>query len=74
MPRKVRKLAGASCFRISSVEVEGATHELVPGSGIELPSGTAHQVRNSGDTETRFLVVSSPPHQGDRRDTGQGEA
>ena len=50
------------------IEVEGARHELVPGTGIELPSGTAHQARNDGATDTTFLVISSPPHQGDRRE------
>jgi mannose-6-phosphate isomerase-like protein (cupin superfamily) len=50
------------------IEVEGEHHELTPGFGIELPQGTAHQVRNESPAETTFLVVSSPPHQGDRRD------
>ncbi|MEP6991951.1 MAG: cupin domain-containing protein [bacterium] len=55
------------------VEVEGARHELPPGFGLELPSGTAHQASNLGDEEARFLVISSPPHQGDRRETDTGE-
>ena len=51
-----------------TIEVEGATHVLGAGGGLELPSGTAHQARNEGVGDTRFLVVSSPPHQGDRRE------
>jgi mannose-6-phosphate isomerase-like protein (cupin superfamily) len=50
------------------IEVEGEHHELTPGFGIELPQGTAHQVRNESTEDATFLVISSPPHQGDRRD------
>jgi glyoxylate utilization-related uncharacterized protein len=56
------------------IEVEGATHELGPGSGVELPSGTAHQARNKGTDDVRFLVISSPPHQGDRREAESDNA
>ena len=58
---------------VISLEVEGALHELSAGFGIELPSGTAHQARNVGAGDARFLVISSPPHQGDRRETDTGE-
>ena len=51
-----------------SMEVEGVQHELPAGSGIELPPGTAHQARNEGSSDVKFLVISSPPHQGDRRE------
>lgn len=51
-----------------TIEVEGATHTLHIGQGLELPSGTAHQARNEGTDDARFLVISSPPHQGDRRE------
>ncbi|MDB4913494.1 MAG: Cupin 2 conserved barrel domain protein [Gemmatimonadetes bacterium] len=53
---------------VLTMEIEGAVHELGTGSGIELPSGTAHQARNDSANDVRFLVISSPPHQGDRRD------
>lgn len=56
------------------VEVEGWRHELIAGTGIELPSGTAHQARNEGSCDTTFLVISCPPHQGDRRDAPSGES
>ena len=50
------------------MEVEGYNHELPPGFGIEIPAGTAHQARNEGATDVKFLVISSPPAQGDRRE------
>jgi mannose-6-phosphate isomerase-like protein (cupin superfamily) len=56
-----------------TMEVEGATHQLSSGIGLQVPSGTAHQARNEGPGDTSFLVISSPPHQGDRRETAQGE-
>lgn len=54
------------------IEVEGARHELPPGFGIELPQGNAHQARNETNEVVRFLVMSSPPHQGDRREAPVG--
>ncbi|MEO8334902.1 MAG: cupin domain-containing protein [bacterium] len=51
-----------------TMEVEGALHDLRAGFGIEIPSGTAHQARNDGTEDTKFLVISSPPAQGDRRE------
>jgi mannose-6-phosphate isomerase-like protein (cupin superfamily) len=51
-----------------TIEVEGVTHVLDAGHGLELPSGTAHQARNEAAIDARFLVISSPPHQGDRRE------
>ena len=51
-----------------TMEIEGDEHELRPGNGVEIPSGTAHQARNEGADDVSFLVISSPPHQGDRRE------
>ncbi|MES2177473.1 MAG: cupin domain-containing protein [Gemmatimonadota bacterium] len=51
------------------IEVEGTRHEISAGQGIELAQGTAHQARNDGTEDIRFLVISSPPHRGDRRET-----
>lgn len=50
------------------IEVEGATHQLPQGAGIEIPPGLAHQVRNVGDEVLNFLVISAPPHHGDRKE------
>ena len=49
-----------------TMEVEGAVHELSAGIGIHIPSGIAHQARNDSGVDVRFLVISQPPHQGDR--------
>ena len=49
-----------------SLEVEGITHQLGPRCGIELPQGTAHQAINESGSPVEFLVVSTPPAQGDR--------
>jgi mannose-6-phosphate isomerase-like protein (cupin superfamily) len=48
------------------LEVEGVRHELGPHSAIELPQGTAHQAFNESDGDVEFLVISTPPAQGDR--------
>ncbi|MDX2205115.1 MAG: cupin domain-containing protein [Hyphomicrobiaceae bacterium] len=45
-------------------------HCLAAGQGIEIAPGAAHQARNDGDGEARFLVVSTPTTRGDRRDLG----
>lgn len=51
------------------MDVEGEVHALPAGTGIEIKEGIAHQARNEGSEDARFLVISSPPHQGDRRET-----
>ena len=55
------------------LEVEVEQHELSRGMGLQVPSGTAHQARNMGEIDANFLLISSPPHQGDRRETTLGE-
>ena len=47
------------------VEVEGRTHELHAGDGLEIAPTLAHQV-TSGAEPAEFLVVSQPPSHGDR--------
>ena len=49
-------------------------HELPAGFGIEIPAGLAHVARNDGTDDARFLVISSPPHQGDRRDADSDDS
>src|SRR4051812_11183766 len=44
-----------------SMEIEGALHILVANTGIEIPSGNAHQAMNTSAADVRFLVISSPP-------------
>jgi uncharacterized cupin superfamily protein len=49
-----------------TLEVEGVRHQLGPRSAIELPQGTAHQAFNETTSDVEFLVISTPPAQGDR--------
>jgi uncharacterized cupin superfamily protein len=49
-----------------TIELDGALHRLQRGNGLHVPPGDAHQVRNHGVAEARFLVVSSPRSHGDR--------
>ena len=48
------------------IEIEGTSHRLVRGCGVEIPPGAAHQVTNPGPEAAAFLVVSAPPAQQDR--------
>ena len=50
----------------ATLEVDGQIHVLGPGEGLHVPPGAAHELRNVGKTDTRFLVVSSPDSHGDR--------
>jgi quercetin dioxygenase-like cupin family protein len=49
-----------------TMEVEGRSHRLGAGRGIEIAPGERHTAINGSGAETRFLVISSPPAQGDR--------
>jgi methyltransferase (TIGR00027 family) len=49
-----------------TLEMEGVTHTLAPGAGIEVPPGAAHTAANQGPGEAEFLLVSQPPAHGDR--------
>jgi mannose-6-phosphate isomerase-like protein (cupin superfamily) len=49
-----------------SIEVGGNERALDPGRGIQITAGEPHQVRNQGDVDAEFLVVSNPPSHGDR--------
>lgn len=50
----------------ATIELEGAVHRLQRGEGLHVPPGSAHQVRNDGAFDIRFVVVSSPKSHGDR--------
>lgn len=43
------------------------TVDLAAGQGLHVPAGVAHRFTNPGEHEVRFLVVSTPPTAGDRR-------
>ena len=51
---------------VLSFEVEGTEHVLSPRQGIEVRPSVAHQVFNRSAEEAEFLVISTPPSQGDR--------
>jgi len=52
----------------ATLEVDGVVHVLNPGEGLHIPPGAAHQLRNAGSVDARFLVISAPPSHGDRED------
>ncbi len=54
-----------------TMDIEGVVQQLAAGVGIEIKQGLAHQARNDTTGDVRFLVISSPPHQGDRRNADE---
>jgi mannose-6-phosphate isomerase-like protein (cupin superfamily) len=50
------------------MEVDGEKTLVAAGSGIRIPPGARHQVRNPSSSAVRFLVISQPPSHGDRVD------
>ncbi|WP_370458755.1 cupin domain-containing protein [Asaia sp. As-1742] len=51
-----------------TMELDGVSHIVTSGSGIEIPPHARHQARNESTLDVRFLVVSSPSTRGDRID------
>ena len=41
------------------------TTELLPGTAIDIPVGTAFQYRNVSDVDLKFICISMPPWPGD---------
>jgi mannose-6-phosphate isomerase-like protein (cupin superfamily) len=41
--------------------VDSCITDLVPGTSIDIPVGTAFQYRNVSDQELRFICVAMPP-------------
>lgn len=50
------------------MQVEDRTVQLSPGSGVRVPPGALHQIKNASGLPVRFLVISQPPSHGDRVD------
>jgi quercetin dioxygenase-like cupin family protein len=50
----------------ATLELDGMTHRLRRGEGLHVPPEIAHQVRNDGMDDVRFLVISTPKAHGDR--------
>ena len=43
---------------------ESRVTELVPGTSVDIPVGTAFQYRNAGDADLRFICLTMPPWPG----------
>ena len=54
----------------ATLELEGEIHRLRAGEGLHVPPGATHQLRNEGNMEIRFLVISAPRSHGDREEAG----
>lgn len=51
---------------VASLEVNGELFQIGPWSGMHVPATVPHQLRNDGQTDLRFLVISQPKSHGDR--------
>lgn len=51
---------------IATFEVADQQTMLGPQTGVEVPPGTPHCIRNAAHTDLEFLVISQPPSHGDR--------
>ena len=40
-----------------AVTLEGTDHEVGPGSAIDIPTGAAHRIANTGDADLVFIEV-----------------
>jgi mannose-6-phosphate isomerase-like protein (cupin superfamily) len=49
--------------------VESCVTELVPGTAIDIPVGTAFQYRNVSNVELEFICITMPPWPGDTEAT-----
>ena len=49
-----------------TLEVDGRSHALAAGTGLEIAPGTPHQAINAGPDAAEFLVISQPTTRGDR--------
>lgn len=49
--------------------VESCVTDLVPGTSIDIPVGTAFQYRNVADVDLKFICITMPPWPGDSEAT-----
>ena len=49
--------------------MESSITDLVPGTAIDIPVGTAFQYRNVSDSDLKFICVTMPPWPGDAEAT-----
>jgi mannose-6-phosphate isomerase-like protein (cupin superfamily) len=47
------------------MDMGGETREVGPGDAIAIPSGTTHQIRNTGNTSLKFLCCCAPSYEHD---------
>jgi mannose-6-phosphate isomerase-like protein (cupin superfamily) len=50
----------------ATMYVSGERYELQPHEGISINPGVRHQMANESETDTEFLVISTPTTIGDR--------
>jgi mannose-6-phosphate isomerase-like protein (cupin superfamily) len=48
---------------------ESSVSDLVPGTSIDIPVGTAFQYRNVSDIELKFICITMPPWPGESEAT-----
>jgi len=48
---------------------ESCTVDLLPGTSIDIPVGTAFQYRNVSEADLKFICISMPPWPGDSEAT-----
>ena len=48
---------------------ESSVTELIPGTAIDIPVGTAFQYRNVSDADLKFICIAMPPWPGDSEAT-----
>lgn len=53
------------------IEIGNRAFQLSPEDSIEVPPGDVHRVRNTGDRDTSFLVISAPTTRDDRTNLDQ---
>ena len=47
------------------VEIDGTAHRIRAGSGVVVPAGARHNVRNTGNAMLRLYSLYGPPHHED---------
>lgn len=51
---------------VATMETDEGIFEIGMNQGMHIPAGVSHRLRNSGDVDLVFLVVSAPMAHGDR--------
>jgi mannose-6-phosphate isomerase-like protein (cupin superfamily) len=52
----------------ATINHDGLRERLGSGEGVEIPAGTAHQIRNDSTSDLEFMVVSTGRPREDRID------